>query len=226
MRASRRRIWRVPEPDTPLDQDLAEADVALLRDLTHALLRAERPEEAFQFALDRSCPVVGASLGSVFVLEGRSELLRLAAAHAWPERWRPWLGEMRVRVGFGPSGEAVSERRAIEVPDVFADPGLEDWQEVARELGFRALVALPLVTTEGVVGAATFYFADATVPDGRVRTLLRATADVMAAVAEKATLRDRLRRAEALLDEAAAPVVPGAGREGADLDAPGRDVDP
>jgi GAF domain-containing protein len=204
MQTPRRRIWRVPAPDTPLEQDPAEGDVALLRDLTHALLRADRPEEAFQFALDRCCPVVGASLGSVFVLDGRSELLRLVAAHAWPEQWRPWLGEMRVRVGFGPSGEAVSERRAIEVPDVFADPGLEDWQEVARELGFRALVALPLATTEGVVGAVTFYFADAAVPDARVRSLLRATADLMAAVAEKAALRERIRRAEALLDDAAA----------------------
>lgn len=200
-RTPRRQIWRLPAPDTPLLRDAAGGDVALLRDLTHALLRADRPEEAFQFALDRSCPVVGASLGSVFVLDGTSELLRLVAAHAWPERWRPWLGDMRVRVGFGPSGEAVSERRTIEVPDVFADPGLEDWQEVARELGFRALVALPLTTAERVVGAATFYFAEAVAPDARVRALLSATADVMAAIAEKSALRERVRRAEALLDE-------------------------
>ena len=43
--------------------------------------------------------------------------------------------------GFGPSGEAASDRRIIQVPDVFADPSLEDWQEVASELGFKALVA-------------------------------------------------------------------------------------
>lgn len=201
MRAPRRQIWRLPAPDAPLVRDAAEGDVALLRDLTHALLRADRPEEAFQFALDRSCPVVGASLGSVFVLDGASELLRLVAAHAWPERWRPWLGDMRVRVGFGPSGEAVSERRTIEVRDVFADSGLEDWQEVARELGFRALVALPLKTQDRVVGAVTFYFAEAGAPDTRVRALLSATADVMAAIAEKWALRERVRRAEARLDE-------------------------
>ncbi len=177
-----------------------DGDAALLRDLTHALLRAERADEAFQFALDRTCPAVGASLGSVFLMDGASELMRLVAAHAWPDRWRPWLGEMRVRVGFGPSGEAVSERRAIEVPDVFADAGLEDWQEVANELGFSALVALPLITNAGVEGAVTFYFAQPGVPDARVRALLRATSDVMAAIAEKSALQDRLRRAEAALD--------------------------
>lgn len=203
----------MPTPEA--GPDVTDGDAALLRDLTHALLRAERADEAFQFALDRTCPVVGASLGSVFLMDGASELMKLVAAHAWPDRWRPWLGEMRVRVGFGPSGEAVSERRAIEVPDVFADPGLEDWQEVANELGFRALVALPLVTNSGVEGAATFYFAQPGVPDARVRALLRAAADVMAAIAEKSTLQDRLRRAEAALDSVnAANPYPVAGVEG------------
>jgi GAF domain-containing protein len=209
----RRRQWRLPTPDTPLDRDEGEGPVALFRELAHALLRAERASEAFQFALDRTCPAVGAALGSVFVLEGRSELLRLAAAHGWPDRWRPWLGEMRVRVGFGPSGEAVSERRIIEVPDVFADPGLEDWQEVARELGFRALVALPLANGPRVLGAATFYFTEAAVPDPRVRGTLRAVADLMAAMAEKEALQEALRRAEAMIGELS---VPGAG--GAVLD--------
>ena len=198
MAAPRRRIWRMPTPEAPAPA--ADADVTLLRDLVHTLVRAERSDEAFQFALDRACPAVGASLGSVFLLDGSVELMRLVAAHAWPERWRPWLGEMRVRVGFGPSGEAVSERRVIEVPDVFADPSLEDWQEVAQELGFRALVALPLVTNHRVEGAVAFYFAQPGVPDTRVRGLLRAAADVMAAVAEKSGLQDRLRRAEAALD--------------------------
>lgn len=195
----RRRLWRVPAPQEPLDTSAA-ADVGLLRELLHTLVRADRAEEAYQFALDRTCPVVGAALGSVYVVDGASELMRLAAAHAWPERWRPWLGEMRVRVGFGPSGEAVSERRVIEVPDVFADPGLEDWQEVAGELGFRALVALPLHTVGAVVGAATFYFAEPGTPSPRVRSLLRAVADVMAAMAGNESLRERARHAEAALE--------------------------
>jgi GAF domain-containing protein len=199
--SNRRQHWRLPEPDAPA-ADPAHTEVALLRDLIHSLLRAEHPEEAYQFALDRTCPVVGATLASVFVVDGASELMRLAAQHAWPDRWRPWLGEMRVRVGFGPSGESVSERRVIEVADVFADPGLEDWQEVARELGFRAIVSLPLITTARVEGAATFYFASPGVPGAGTRTLLRAVADVMSVVAEKGLLRDQLRRAEAAIESA------------------------
>lgn len=197
---TRRRRWQLPEA-LPAAAGTNDPARTLLHDLVRALLRAERPEEAFQFALDRSCPVVGATLGSVFVVEGASELMRLEAAYGWQERWRPWLSEMRVRLGVGPSGEAASERRVIEVPDVFADPGLEDWQEVAREIGFRALVALPLEAPDSILGAVTFYFSAEGERSASDRATLRAVADVMAAMADRETLRTRLRRAEAALED-------------------------
>jgi GAF domain-containing protein len=179
-----------------------QRELLAVREIVHAFLHADRPEEAFQFALDRVGPVVGASFASVYVLDGASELMRLVAAHNWPERLRPWLADVRVRVGFGPSGEAASERRVIEVPDVFADPDLEDWQDVARELGFSALVALPLQSAGGANGAVTFYFRAWDDFTGERRGLLRLVADLMAAAAEKSKLLDRVRRAEAAALEA------------------------
>jgi signal transduction histidine kinase len=88
------------------------------------------------------------------------------------------------------------------VPDVFADDQLEDWQEVASELGFRALIALPLQTGTRVLGAVTFYFANAESFSPEKRGLLRIVADQMAATAEKALLIDELRRSNAALVEA------------------------
>jgi signal transduction histidine kinase len=170
-----------------------------VREIVRAFLTADRPEEVFQFALDRVGPLVGASFASVYLIDGASELMRLAAAYNWPERFRPFLGHMRVRLGAGPSGEAASERRAIEVPDVFADPALHDWQEVATELGFRALVALPLQSGNRTLGTVTFYFAETGGLNAEVRGLLRIVADQMAATAEKASLIDELRRANAAL---------------------------
>jgi GAF domain-containing protein len=184
--------------------DAAVRELMAIREIVHAFLTADRPEEVFRFALERVSPVVGATFASVYLVDGASELMRLAAAYNWPQRYEPWLGEMRVRLGFGPSGEAASERRAIEVPDVFADPSLEDWQEVANELGFRALVALPLQTSSRVLGAVTFYFADARGFSTERRGLLRIVAAQMAATAEKAALIDDLRRANAALTESKA----------------------
>jgi GAF domain-containing protein len=202
----RRQRWQLPNPEAAAQA--ADPSLTVVAEIAHALARADDVGEAYQFALDRACPAVGATLGAVFVLDGVSELMHVAAAHAWPERWRPWLGEMRVRLGFGPSGEAASERRLIEVPDVFADSSLEDWQEVARELGFRALVAVPLEASGGVVvGAASFYFDAPGTRAPAAKALIRTTADLMAAMAELDTLRRRIRMVEAALeDERPAPL--------------------
>lgn len=181
--------------------DFGLRELMAVREIVHAFLTADRPSEVFQFALDRVSPVVGATFACVYLVDGASELMRLAAAHNWPERYAQFLGEMRVRLGFGPSGEAASERRAIEVPDIFADPSLEDWQEVAGELGFRSLAALPLQTGGGVLGTVTFYFAAAGGLSAETRSLLRMVADQMAATAQKARLIEDLRRANSALTD-------------------------
>jgi signal transduction histidine kinase len=106
-----------------------------------------------------------------------------------------------VRVGVGASGEAASERRVIEVADVFADPGLDDWRDVATELGFRALVALPLQTAAGVLGTITFYFASGSSLTPESRGLLRVVADQMAATTEKASLISELQRGNTELEK-------------------------
>ncbi|MDF1502156.1 GAF domain-containing sensor histidine kinase [Roseisolibacter sp. H3M3-2] len=186
---------------------LALRELAAVREIARALHTADRLEELYQFALERVTPLLGASFASVYVREGHDETMRLAAAHNWPERFVAWMGQARIRIGMGPSGEAAAERRMVEVPDVFADPALADWQEVARELGFRALVALPLAangargTAPHVFGAIAFYFAgESTLADDQ-RWLLRVVADQLAAAAEKAHLIDELRRANAALVE-------------------------
>ena len=180
----------------------AQQELGAVREIVHAFLTADQPAEVFQFALDRVLPLVGASFASVYLVDGASELMRLVAASNWPEQYRPWLGQMRVRVGFGPSGEAVSERRPIEIPDISADPSLEDWAEVAQEIGFRALVALPLLIGRQVLGAATFYFAEPGSPGAERRALLKMVSEQLAATAEKAALIEELSRTKAALADA------------------------
>ncbi|HEX3867377.1 MAG TPA: GAF domain-containing protein, partial [Gemmatimonadaceae bacterium] len=173
---------------TPDQPDFGLRELMAVREIAHAFLNAGRPEEVYQFALDRVCPLVGATFACVYAIEEGSELMKLAAVHNWPQRYAHFLNRMRVRVGYGPSGEAASERRPIEVLDVFADPSLEDWQEVAAELGFRAMVALPLQTSHGVHGAVTFYFRSPSLISPETRHLVRMVADQLAATAEKSRL--------------------------------------
>ncbi len=181
--------------------EVAVRELMVVREIAHAFLTAERLEDALEFALASVTPLVGASFASVFLMEDSGDLLRLAASYNWPDRFQPFLGEMRVRLGRGPSGEAAATRRAVYVRDVFASPELAEWQEVARELGFRSLVALPLQTQRNVFGAITFYFDDPGRFAGEEDELLRIVADQVAASADRAALIDELRRANATLTE-------------------------
>jgi GAF domain-containing protein len=177
-------------------------ELTAVREIAHAFLLADRPSDVQQFALDRVTPLLGASFSLVMQLGPDGELLRPVAQHEWPARHRHWIGALRVRTGDGPSGLAVAERRLVEVEDLFADPSLQVWYEVAEELGFRSIIAAPLETADGPIGAVTFYFADATCLTDEQRALVRAVADQLAAATDKSRRTDALRRANAALAEA------------------------
>ena len=192
-----------PVPGFPAAAPLPAADTLLrelqaAREIAHAFLTAASPLEVYRLALERVSPLVGAAFGSVYLRE-HEQVLRLSASWNWPPEYAHFLGEMRVRVGAGPTGVAVEENRVVEVPDVFADPALGDWWEVARELGFAASVALPLVLGGHPEGAITFYFRDPGALPAHDRHLLRLVADQLSATAFKAHLIDDLQRANALL---------------------------
>ena len=173
--------------------DVGVRELVVVREIAAAFLTAQNPGDVFQLALERVSPIVGSSFACIYLVDGRSELMRLEAVYNWPARFERFLGEMRVRLGSGPSGRAASERRVIEVPDVFADASVDDWQEVATELGFRSLVALPLETAAGVLGAVTFYFTESGALSRDARGLLQLVADQMSATAEKARLIEDLK---------------------------------
>ncbi|MEP6692670.1 MAG: hypothetical protein ABJD07_16045, partial [Gemmatimonadaceae bacterium] len=63
-------------------------ELIAVREIVHAFLTADRPEEVFQFALDRVSPLVGATFASVYVVEGESDMMRLVAAYNWPEKFQ------------------------------------------------------------------------------------------------------------------------------------------
>ncbi|HEX7937695.1 MAG TPA: GAF domain-containing sensor histidine kinase [Gemmatimonadaceae bacterium] len=188
------------------EKDAGLRELMAVREIAKALLTANHPGEVYELALQHVSPIVGASLACVYVMDG-GDTMRLAAAHNWPKKYAKFLDDMRVRMGSGPSGSAAALRKVVEVPDVFEDPALEDWREVAKELGFRSLVALPLQTATGVHGAVTFYFSGSAAMTADARGLLRVVADQMAAAAEKARLIDELRGSNAELEKQYAAVV-------------------
>jgi hypothetical protein len=115
--------------------------------------------EVYRAVLARLGPRLGASFASTYLRDREDpDLLRLECALNWPQSSARFLNEIRIREGRGPTGSAVASGTVVHVEDVFRDPGLQDWWEPARELGFVSVVAVPLVLEGRTVGAVTFYF--------------------------------------------------------------------
>jgi signal transduction histidine kinase len=175
-----------------------QRELQITREIARAFLQATHPLEVYRTALTRVMPLLDASFASVFLRDPRDRtLLKLECAQNWPQSAARYLSQMRIREGRGPTGRAVSERRAIAVTNVFDDPLLREWWEPARELGFTALVALPLEAGEGVTGALSFYFDAPHHFHEEELHLLQLVADELAASAERAQVVDALRRANA-----------------------------
>jgi GAF domain-containing protein len=175
-----------------------------MRDILQASLNAAEPNELYTFALARISPLVEATFASVYLIDGAAEVLRMAGAYNWPERFRARLGEVRVRVPNGPSGRAAAERRVVRIDDVHRADEHADWHEIATELGFEAIVALPMIANSNVLGVLTFYFAQGVRLGDDALELMQVAADQLAAYAEKTQLAEALRRTRAALLESEA----------------------
>jgi signal transduction histidine kinase len=177
-------------------ETLQQRELEVAREIAHAFLTATQPLEVYRLALARVTALVDASFSSVFLRDGDDpELLKLVCAQNWPQSSARFLSQLRIRVGRGPTGRAVAERRAVASEDVFADPSIRDWWDPARELGFVSMIALPLEVQGEVAGALSFYFAEPHRYEEEELRLLSLIAAQLAATAERAHLIENLQAA-------------------------------
>jgi len=171
-----------------------ERELRAAHEIARAFLAASHPHEVYRLALTRLTPVVHADFAAVFLRDDDDpDALRPVVVHGWPQPSAIYLGQLRIRVGRGPTGMAVAADSAIEVENVFADARLAEWWQPARELGFTAMIALPLRAEYGAIGAVSFYFAGSRVFNAEERRLLQLIAEQLAATAARINVLDSLR---------------------------------
>jgi signal transduction histidine kinase len=105
--------------------------------------------------------VSGADRSSIILIEGRQHRFRLAGSCGLSEGYRLLLstGEAKLLPGEGPSGVAFSTGAPVVIDDLDADPRVATWawRDIARDEGYGAIVSLPLIVDETVVGTLNVY---------------------------------------------------------------------
>jgi GAF domain-containing protein/CheY-like chemotaxis protein/anti-sigma regulatory factor (Ser/Thr protein kinase) len=136
-----------------------------------------------------ACRLLGASASALFRLDPESgDLVALAVAGT------PGPGYARgavARRGRGPLGLAVLERRPVATQDVVNDPRVElspEWRARLEGMPDRAILAVPLVARDRVIGAFTIRHRTGRVYRSSEVRLIQAFADQAAVALENARL--------------------------------------
>jgi two-component sensor histidine kinase len=110
-------------------------------------------EEMLRLIVEMATGMLEARLCSLMLLDEQTGELVLTASHRAGERYqsRPSL-----RAGEGIVGLVAQSGQAIAVPDVLEDPRFMH-KEMAREEGLRALLAVPLIVRDRVIGVFNCY---------------------------------------------------------------------
>ncbi len=123
---------------------------------TTAAINSEVSREAvLQVVIEQAVQVLGADRGTLYALDEATQELKPVA---WVNLSQA-IKEFVLRVGELATGKAVLERRPIAIPDVEAGAQEDVNLEVARREGIRALLTLPLIVKDKVVGAMSVYHA-------------------------------------------------------------------
>ena len=100
--------------------------------------------------------LAGTQAGQIFDYDEASEELRPRATSGYTEEIADVLRRNPLREGEGVTGQAVANRKPVQVADVAAENAYESRvRELMIESGYRAVLAVPLISEDQVMGALT-----------------------------------------------------------------------
>ena len=101
----------------------------------------------------------------------------------------------------GPSSRAFRTQRPVALVDIRADGTCEGWEGVAAEQGYRSILSLPLIASEGSLGVLTCYTRECRTFGAEEVVLMETIANQAALAIESTVLRERQAGRIAALEE-------------------------
>jgi signal transduction histidine kinase/DNA-binding response OmpR family regulator len=99
----------------------------------------------------RAVELSNADAGTIYEFDESADLFIPRANYGLSEETVETLRESHIRVGDGAVGRAAAVRAVVQISDIEQDPSY-DLREIIQRAGFRALLALPLLREERVIG--------------------------------------------------------------------------
>lgn len=95
--------------------------------------------------------LTGTEAGTIYEYDESAEVFVPRANYGLSEDFIKTLRDSQIRVGDGAVGRAAALREVVQIPDVEQDPSYR-LRDVMQRFGFRALLSVPLLREERVIG--------------------------------------------------------------------------
>jgi signal transduction histidine kinase len=127
------------------------AELRALGEVTQAVNSSVDLETVLTTIVAKATQLSGTEAGAIYVLNDAEQEFQLRATYGLDESIVAELKHSHIRIGQTGIGEAVERGMPIQVADIQNDPTLT--LDVIVRAGFRALLYVPLLGTEKIVGA-------------------------------------------------------------------------
>ena len=103
--------------------------------------------------------LTGAAGGAIYEYDEESEEFHLRGSHQIEKEFVDTLRASPIRLGGGALGQAATSRAPVEVADIFDEREISAtrMRPVLRQLGYRSLLAVPLLREGRIMGGLTIY---------------------------------------------------------------------
>src|SRR5262249_40973170 len=129
-------------------------ELTALGEVSRAVTATLDVDAVLQTVVSRAAQLASADGGSIFEYEEATEDFRLRATHNYEAELTVALRAMPIRMGEGMIGRAAEVREPMQVPDIVREGAYQSrFRDILLRMGYRAMLAVPLVREDQVIGA-------------------------------------------------------------------------
>jgi signal transduction histidine kinase len=162
-----------------------DRDLTVVSEFARLATLARDWDELMRTIVDRTTEVMGVDVCSFYLMDAAGGRLTLTATNGLD---RSQVGRVSLAVGQGITGLAAAERRPVASTDVTVDPRFS-WVRGLDLAGLHAMLSVPLVWHERVVGVLNVQVTEARPFEPAEVELLRTIAAILAGIVEKGRLQ-------------------------------------
>lgn len=186
----------------PVDTDTQRklTELSFLREIAQLASSTRDWDEMLRIVIDRTTDAMRAEVSSLYLVERRDGVLRLAATNGLDRRW---IGKATLRIGEGITGWVANARVPLAVRDVRNEPRFK-WVRAVDQERFTSMLSVPLVIRDEVIGVMNVQTVELREFERGEIDFLQTIANQVAGIIEKSRLqRDaerKLREVSALFE--------------------------